>query len=77
VLCCGENEQQFRRRAEAIGRDPEELRTSSAAGTPDEVATTLRAWNAAGADRLYLQMLDLADLDHLDLVAERVAPDLD
>jgi alkanesulfonate monooxygenase len=77
VLCCGEDETQFGRRAEAIGREPGELRASSAAGTPDEVAATLRAWNAAGADRIYLQMLDLADLDHLDLVAEHVAPLLD
>jgi alkanesulfonate monooxygenase len=76
VLCCGENEAEFERRAAAIGREPAELRRSSAAGTPDEVAATLRAWNAAGADRVYVQMLDLSDLDHLDLVAERVAPDL-
>ena len=77
VLCCGEDETQFRRRAEAIGREPDELRTSAAAGTTDEVAATLRAWNAAGADRIYLQVLDLGDLDHLDLVAEQVAPLLD
>ena len=76
-LCCGADEAEYRRRAAAIGRDPDELRTSAAAGTPDEVAARLREWNAAGADRLYLQVLDLSDLDHLDLVAERVAPDLD
>jgi alkanesulfonate monooxygenase len=77
VLCCGADESEYRRRAAAIDRDPDELRASSAAGTPDEVAARLREWNAAGADRIYLQMLDLADLEHLDLVAERVAPDLD
>lgn len=76
-LCCGGDEAEYRRRAAAINRDPDELRTSAAAGTPDEVAARLREWNAAGADRLYLQVLDLGDLDHLDLVAERVAPDLD
>jgi hypothetical protein len=27
-----------------------------------------------GAERLYLQTLDLGDLDHLDLVAAEVAP---
>jgi alkanesulfonate monooxygenase len=76
VLCCGESEAEVQRRAAAIGKAAEEL-DGHAFGTPDEVAATLRAWNAAGADRLYLQVLDLADLDHLDLVAERVAPDLD
>jgi len=29
-----------------------------------------------GASRVYLQVLDLADLDHLDLVAGEVAPQL-
>ena len=29
-----------------------------------------------GATRLYLQVLDLADLDHLRLVAEQVVPKL-
>lgn len=76
VLCCGSDEREFERRAAAIGRRPAELRASSAAGTPDEVAATLRAWNAAGADRLYLQVLDISDLEHLDLVAERVAGQL-
>ena len=31
-------------------------------------------WRDAGAERIYLQVLDLADLDHLDLVATAVAP---
>jgi hypothetical protein len=37
---------------------------------------TLLAWRDAGADRVYLQVLELADLDHLDLVANEVAPHL-
>ncbi len=76
VVCCGADEADVERRAAAIGREPAELRQNGAAGTPDEVVETLRAWSAAGADRIYLQMLDLADLDHLDLVAAEVAPNL-
>jgi F420-dependent oxidoreductase-like protein len=76
VLCCGADEAELARRAQAIGRDPGELRLNGAAGTPDEVAETLLRWADAGAQRIYLQVLDLADLDHLDLVAERVAPSL-
>lgn len=76
VLCCGRDEAEFKRRATTIGRDPDELRQTGAAGTPAEVAEVLRAYVARGATRLYLQMLDQTDLDHLGLVAEEVAPQL-
>ena len=76
ILCCGADEAEFERRAAAVGREPAELRENGAAGTPEEVVETLRAWTEAGADRVYLQVLDLADLDHLDLVAADVAPHL-
>jgi hypothetical protein len=33
----------------------------------------LARWSAAGAERIYLQMLDLSDLDHLDLVADIIS----
>jgi len=76
VVCCGADEAEVERRAAAIGREPAELRENGAAGTPDEVASTLIRWRDAGAERIYLQVLDLADLDHLDLVATAVAPQL-
>ena len=40
------------------------------------MADRLRAYRDAGAGRMYLQVLDLADLDHLRLVAEAVMPRL-
>jgi F420-dependent oxidoreductase-like protein len=76
VLCCGKDEAEYRRRAEAIGRDPDELRTSGFSGTPGEVVEALRSYAADGATRLYLQVLDLGDLDHLRLVAEEVMPEV-
>jgi len=77
VVCCGADEAEFARRAAAIGRDPEALRQQGAAGVVDEVAATLRRWRDAGAERIYLQVLDLDDLDHLELLAHAVAPLLD
>jgi hypothetical protein len=74
VACVGANEAEVTRRAAAIGREPDELRQNGAAGTPEEVAATIRRWNEAGAERIYLQVLDLDDLDHLDLIATEVAP---
>ena len=70
VVCVGKDEDQFATRAAAIGREPGELRENGLAGTPDEVRAGLERWQAAGAERLYLQILDLADLDHLGAVAE-------
>jgi F420-dependent oxidoreductase-like protein len=76
TVCCGADEAEFVRRATAIGRDPVELRRDGAGGTPDEVAATITAYRNAGADRMYLQVLDLHDLDHLRLIAEAVVPQL-
>ncbi len=76
VLCCGRDEAEVARRAEAIGRDVDELRAHGLAGTPQEVLDTAGRYAEAGCSRLYLQVLDLADLDHLDLVAEEVMPRL-
>ncbi|MGH9304773.1 MAG: LLM class flavin-dependent oxidoreductase, partial [Acidimicrobiales bacterium] len=76
VTCCGEDEKTFVRRAEAIGREPAELRSNGAAGTPKEVAATLRHYAEAGAEIVYLQILDLSDLDHLEVLASEVIPDL-
>ena len=44
--------------------------------TPAEAVDVLGRYAEAGAQRVYLQVLDLADLDHLDLVAAEVAPQL-
>ncbi|HSL73540.1 MAG TPA: LLM class F420-dependent oxidoreductase [Ilumatobacteraceae bacterium] len=74
VVCCGTDEAEVERRAAAIGREPAELRTNGVAGTVDEVAERIRSWAAIGAERIYLQVLDLSDLDHLDLIANDVAP---
>jgi F420-dependent oxidoreductase-like protein len=76
VLCCGKDAAEFQRRAAAIGRDPQELRQGGVCGTPAEVAEVLRSYAAAGARRMYLQILDQTDLDHLRLVAETVTPEL-
>jgi F420-dependent oxidoreductase-like protein len=74
VVCCGKDEASFKQRAEAIGRDPDELRTSGLAGTPGEVAEKIAAYAEIGAERVYLQVLDLSDIDHLELIAAEVAP---
>lgn len=77
TVCCGRTDAEVRRRAEVIGRDPATLRaTGGVAGTPEEVAEQLRAYRDAGASRAFLQVLDLSDLDHLDLIAAEVAPAL-
>ncbi len=76
VLCVGRDDAELARRAAAIGRDVDELRAGGVAGSPAEAVDTLGRYAEAGAGRVYLQVLDLADLDHLDLVAAEVAPQL-
>lgn len=72
VLCCGKNDAEVARRAERIGRSADELIANGAAGTPAQVLEKIAAFAEAGATRIYLQMLDMDDLDHLALVADEV-----
>jgi F420-dependent oxidoreductase-like protein len=72
VVCCGTSEQEVARRAAAIGRQVDELRENGLAGSPGEVLDKLGVYAAAGAERFYLQVLDITDLEHLRLIADAV-----
>jgi F420-dependent oxidoreductase-like protein len=74
VICCGRDEAELKRRAEAIGLEPEELRREGLAGSPAEVVDKIGQFAAIGAKRMYLQILDLNDIEHLELIAAEVLP---
>jgi alkanesulfonate monooxygenase len=76
VLCAGGDDASVRRRAAAIGREPDELRARGLAGTAAEIVDKIGRFAEVGVERVYLQMLDLSDLDHLEFVAGHVAPAL-
>lgn len=67
VVCVADDPGVLARRAAAIGRDlDDDLRVNGIAGTLTEAADRVGEFAAVGIERLYLQVLDLADLDHLD-----------
>ena len=68
-VCCGRTPAELAQRAAAIGRDLDELRASGLAGSPAEIADKLGTFGQIGTQTAYLQMLDLHDLDHLELLA--------
>ncbi len=73
VVCVGSDEAELTRRATAIGRDLDELRANSPlVGTPEEIANRLGEFAEAGVQRVYLQLLDMSDLDQLSLFAAEV-----
>jgi len=74
VVCCGKDEATTARRAAAIGRDLAGLRANGLAGSPAQIVDKLGTFAEAGAETMYLQVLDLADLDHLADIAEGVLP---
>jgi F420-dependent oxidoreductase-like protein len=73
-VCCGRDEAEVKRRADAIGQPVEALRESGIAGTPAEVVDRIGRYGEVGCDRIYLQVLDLSDLDHIELLASEVLP---
>jgi F420-dependent oxidoreductase-like protein len=76
TVCCAHEESELERRAARIGRTLEDLRSSGAAGSPEEVSSRLEQYRRAGASRSYLQIIDLDDLDHVALIAAEVVPRL-
>ena len=75
VVCAGRNDAETARRANAIAREVDELRDNTPlVGTPGKIVDRLGPFAEAGVQRVYLQVLDLADLDHLELFASEVIP---
>ncbi|QFU87625.1 LLM class F420-dependent oxidoreductase [Amycolatopsis sp. YIM 10] len=77
VVAIGRDEAEFTKRAAAIGREPAEVRQNGIAGTTAEAVDKIGTWaEKTGVTRLYLQVLDLSDLDHLELISAEVARQL-
>jgi alkanesulfonate monooxygenase len=74
VLCVGKDDAEVARRAAAIGQDPDQLRARQLGGTVQEVLDKIGRFAESGQTRLYLQTLDLEDMDHLHLVADEILP---
>jgi F420-dependent oxidoreductase-like protein len=72
VVCCGRDDAELARRAAAIGREVADLRAHGLAGTTAEIAGRIAQFAAIGAQTMYLQVLDLSDLDHLKELAELI-----
>ncbi|QDZ15955.1 TIGR03560 family F420-dependent LLM class oxidoreductase [Humibacter ginsenosidimutans] len=68
----GATEASAKARADAQGRDPHHERANGLYGTPADVAERFAGLRALGAERVYLQVLDVTDLEQLDLLAEAV-----
>ncbi|MCI2957142.1 TIGR03560 family F420-dependent LLM class oxidoreductase [Agromyces atrinae] len=70
----GADDAEYARRVQAIGREPETFRENSLGGTPQQVIDTIGRLADDGVDTLYVQIMDLHDLDHLELIAAEVLP---
>jgi alkanesulfonate monooxygenase len=75
VVAIGRDDAELSRRAAAIGQPVERLREIGVAGSPEEAVERLGIWRErTGITRIYLQVLDIADLDHVELIAAEVMP---
>ena len=80
VLCCGRGDAEIARRAEvavsALGEDESADVFGGAYGTPAQVVDVLARYVEVGVDRVYLESYDPSDLDHLELIASDVLPQI-
>ena len=74
VICCGQNSADVERRASNIGRDVDELSTNGLAGLPTQIVEKIHVYGELGITRIYLQILDMNDLEHVGLIASDVLP---
>jgi len=70
TVACGRTEADAAKRAEVTGGQPPLF------GTPDQVVDQIGRFGELGAERVFLQILDFSDLDHLDVLASEVVPQL-
>ena len=70
TIAVGRTDEEAKRRADAIGGPP------ALYGTANQVVEQIGKFAELGARRMALQVLDLSDLDHLDVIMGEVAPQL-
>jgi alkanesulfonate monooxygenase SsuD/methylene tetrahydromethanopterin reductase-like flavin-dependent oxidoreductase (luciferase family) len=70
TIAVGRTDAEAKQRADAIGGPPPVF------GTPNQVVEQIAKFAELGAQRMALQVLDLSDLDHLDVIMSEVAPQL-
>lgn len=74
VACIGKDDAEISRRAAAIGREVDELKKNGICGTPNEAIEQLKKWELLGAQRVYLQFLDIQDVDQISYIGAEVLP---
>jgi alkanesulfonate monooxygenase SsuD/methylene tetrahydromethanopterin reductase-like flavin-dependent oxidoreductase (luciferase family) len=77
TIAVGRTDAEVAARAQTIGRDPVDMLTNGLGGTPAQVVDRLGQWREqTGITRIYLQLLDIGDIDQIELIAAEVAPQL-
>jgi F420-dependent oxidoreductase-like protein len=77
TIAVGRDDVEVDRRAMTLGKSAAEVRADGLAGTLAEVVDRLGQWREkTGITRIYLQLMDMADLDQVELIAAEVAPQL-
>ena len=72
TVCCAKTDAELKRRADAIGVPVDKVREDGLGGSPAEVVDKIGKFAELGAERIYLQVLDLQDLEHIELIAAEV-----
>jgi F420-dependent oxidoreductase-like protein len=70
LVCLGPDPATLARRLKTTGRNPEEFQDGGLAGSMDQIVDKLATFAQIGVSRMYLQLLDLSDLDHLAELGE-------
>lgn len=77
LVCIGRSDREVAKRAAVIDRHFRDARaTSPLVGTPDQIVDRLSSYIEAGVQRMYLVLVDMADVDQLELFASDVRPQL-
>ncbi|GAB2645678.1 LLM class F420-dependent oxidoreductase [Gordonia jinhuaensis] len=72
VVAGGKSDAEVAARAKKIGREVDELKENGVAGSPTEMIDKLKLYSDIGVSRVYLQFLDMSDLDHIEFVSSEV-----
>jgi alkanesulfonate monooxygenase SsuD/methylene tetrahydromethanopterin reductase-like flavin-dependent oxidoreductase (luciferase family) len=70
TIFCGRTDAEAAGRASRAGANVDRARSNGFYGTPEQIAERIRAYREIGASRLFLQLPDLQDVDHVDTIAQ-------